>query len=93
MAREWSIAEARTNLPKLVRDAESGTVVELTRRGRPVAVLLGWTEYGRLTAGSQGFSEAYDNFRREVDLRQLAIDPDEVFGTARDRTPGRGVIL
>ena len=35
-----SIAEARRNLPSLIREAESGKAVELTRRGEPVAVLI-----------------------------------------------------
>ena len=36
MAHTYSIAEARDNLAKIVRESESGPV-ELTRRGRPVA--------------------------------------------------------
>ncbi len=35
------------------------------------------------------FSEAWDAFTREFDLRELKIDPDEVFAGVRDPAPGR----
>lgn len=89
MRRKHSIAEARTNLPKLIREAESGKVVELTRRGEGVAVLIGQKEYERIIARSQRFSEAWWQFTQEIDLAQLEIDPDEVFAGVRDQTPGR----
>ena len=40
MGKRQSIAEARNNLPTLVREAESGKPVELSRRGESVAVLI-----------------------------------------------------
>jgi len=93
MDKPHSIAEARTQLPSLVRAAESGKTVELTRRGEPVAVLIGRRQYERLTSKKRGFSDAYEEFTRETDLHALAIDPDEVFADARDAGPGRGVDL
>lgn len=93
MARKYSIAEARDSLAKLVREAEAGREVQLTRRGRSVAVLIGQGEYGRLVSSTRGFSEAYRAFSREVDLPLLAIDPDAVFRLVRDRSPGRNVSL
>ena len=89
MAKRYSIAEARDNLPSVVHEVEEGTRVELTRRGKPVAVLLGVEEYARLAQGRRDFWEAYEEFRREFDLAQLAIDPDEIFGGIRDALPGR----
>lgn len=92
MSRRHSIAEARTNLPELVRQAESGKPVELTRRGEPVAVLVGRKQYDRLTAASRTFGEAWEKFSRNVDLRQANIDPDEIFSDVRDDAPGRDVL-
>jgi prevent-host-death family protein len=89
MRRRHSIAEARTNLPRLIREAESGKVVELTRRGNGVAVLIGQREYERLISRSRRFSEAWSEFTAEIDLAQLEIDPDEVFAGVRDQSPGR----
>ena len=93
MAKRHSIAEARSNLPSLVREAESGKAVELTRRGEPVAVLIGRRQYERLTLKYRRFSEAYRDFTRETDLEELAIDPDELFAGARDDIHGREVNL
>ncbi len=93
MAKSRSIAEARAQLPSLVREAESGEAVELTRRGEPVAVLIGRRQYARLTSKRRRFVEAYDKFAREFDLPALGINPDEVFSGARDETRGREVNL
>ena len=93
MAKKHSIAEARDSLPSLVRAAESGKAIELTRRGEPVAVLIGRRQYERLTLQYRGFSETYGDFTREFDLEELAIDPDELFAGARDEIHGREVDL
>ena len=93
MAKQHSIAEARNSLPSLVRAAESGKAVELTRRGEPVAVLIGRRQYERLIMKYRAFSEAYGAFTREFDLEELAIDPDELFAGPRDDIHGREVDL
>ncbi len=43
--RDVSISDARKNLPSLVRDAERGLTVTLTRRGEAVAVLISTDQY------------------------------------------------
>ena len=93
MAKRRSIAEARTHLPSLVKEAESGEAVELTRRGEPVAVLIGRKQYVRLISKRRRFVEAYEKFARDFDLTELGIDPDDVFSGARDETRGREVRL
>lgn len=40
MVKRYSIAEAQDRLPNLVHEAEGGTRVELTRDGKPVAMIL-----------------------------------------------------
>src|SRR4051812_12210118 len=45
---QTSIADARDRLASLVHDVEEGPAVEITRRGRPVAVLVSYHEYQRL---------------------------------------------
>ncbi len=88
MAKRYSIAEARHNLAALVHELERKARIELTRRGEPVAVLLSIREYHRLTAEKRGFWQAYESFRRAVDLPRLQIEPD-VFDGVRDRSAGR----
>ena len=40
-----SIYDARNNFSALVKCAEEGEVVELTRYGKPVAVIISYSEY------------------------------------------------
>ncbi len=89
MDRQYSIAEARDHLPGLVRQVERGGPVELTRRGKPVAVLVSIEEYRRLAANrpSKTFMEAVEGFRRAPDFEP--IDVDAVFRDVRDQSPGR----
>lgn len=93
MSERHSIAQARSNLPQLVREAEHGKAVELTRRGESVAVIIGRREFDRLTGRYRSFDETYRAFREAVSLEGLAIDPDAVFTSARDEDPGRDVGL
>lgn len=89
MAQEHSIAEARRNLPRLIREAELGKTVRLTRRGRPVAVLVGHRSFERMVTGRRSFVEAYEEFKKRVDLAALDFDPAELLEGTRDESPGR----
>ena len=48
MAHRYSVAEARAHLPSILVQAEAGEAVELTRRGRPVAVVLSHEAFERV---------------------------------------------
>ena len=91
MTEKHSIADARRNLPRLVREAEQGKTVELTRRGKPVAILIGRGSFERLAAGRRGFRDAYDEFATAVDVSALALNPDKIFESVRDLTSGPDV--
>ena len=91
MTRQYSIADARRNLPSLIREAESGRTVELTRRGEPVAVLVGCRTFEQLSTGRRGFVHTYRDFKEAVDLKELALDPDELFEGTRDTASGRDI--
>ena len=43
-----SIYEARNNFSALVKTAEEGEIVELTRYDKPVAVIISYSEYEQL---------------------------------------------
>ena len=88
MVKKYSIAEARDNFTSMVHEAEGGTQVELTRRGKPVAVLVGVEDFERLSKGRPSFWEAYESFRHGLSP-DLELDPDEIFGDVRDSSPGR----
>ena len=48
MEDQYTIAEAKNRLPSIIHSVEKGPSVKLTRRGRPVAVLLSIAEHERL---------------------------------------------
>jgi prevent-host-death family protein len=91
MSKSFSIAEAKNRLPELVRSAEQDETIQLTRRGKPVAVLLSAQRYERLQKGKVDFWEAYLAFRQRYNLDELDLDPDVIFADVRDRSPGRDV--
>ena len=93
MKKRWSIAQARAQLPTLVKSAEKGGVVELTRRGEAVAILVGKAEYDRLASAPGGFWEACETFRERHDLAALDLVPEEILAGARPVESGRKVRL
>ena len=93
MTDKHSITEARRNLPRLVREAEKGMEVALTRRGEPVAVLISVRRFERLSSNRRSFTAAYWDFTNESALAELALDPDDLFAGTREGTPGRDVRL
>lgn len=91
MSKQYSIATARNQLPAIVHEVENGPPVELTRRGRRVAVLLSARDYERLQPRRRSLSAAIKAFRDRVDVSDLDID--EIFADVRDRSPGRDIDL
>jgi prevent-host-death family protein len=74
--QRYSLAEAKNRLTAIVRDVENRALVELTRRGKPVAVILSIEEYRQLTEGSRSFIDAYEQFRQTFDLEALGLGPE-----------------
>lgn len=89
MVKRYSIAEAKDNLAGVIHEAEQGSQVELTREGKTVAVLIGTEEFEQMSRSAPSFREAYEKFRREHDLVELDLNPDEIFADVRDSSPGR----
>lgn len=87
MSKQYSIAEAREKLAHVIQEAEQGSTVELTRRGKPVAILLSLGEYERLSRKQGSFWESYQEFRRKY--RDLDVDTADAFEDVRDPSPGR----
>ena len=85
MDRTCSIAEARNDLSGIVRDAEAGRPVTLSRRGQPVAVLVSAQHYQRMAGQRPSLSETIQNFRTE---HATALD-DADWLPSRDSAPGR----
>ena len=93
MQKRFSISQARANLPAIVDKAESGQVVEVTRRGRPVVAVISLQELKRLRSGRTPFAAAYRGFLDRHSLAEIGVDTVldrmvEIGATAVSLTPG-----
>jgi len=91
MGRRFSIAEARQRFTELVRAVESGCPLEITRRGRPVVVLVSAAEYARMAGSELSFADSLEAFQRDIESKVLR--GKDAFTKLRDRDPGRDVAL
>ncbi len=87
MSKSYSMAEARENFTRVVHEAEEGERVELTRRGRPVVILMSLPEPGRIADAKPSFWEAYEAFRGRYEGSD--VDVDDVFEGLRESSPRR----
>ena len=90
MPKSISIAVARNRLARVVHDVEAGLPVELTRRGKRVAMIVSVHEFDRLSGARGSFASALERFRKANDLRHAGIDRT-IFRKVRDESPGRRV--
>ncbi len=83
-----SIAEAKTQLTRLIHQVECGEAVHITRRGKSVAVLLSEDEYSRLRQGQSppNFWDLIVAMRAAPDFAPVDWSPEEI-NSWRDRRP------
>ena len=87
-----SVAEARQHFARLIKRAEQGKAIEITRRGEPVAVLVSAAEYSAMTGDRPSFIDATAQIRERLDVDSLNIG-DSDFEGLREESPGRDVSL
>jgi prevent-host-death family protein len=92
MSKRYSIAEARASLPTIVDQAEAGQEIEITRRGKPVAVVISSCEFDRLRGEHSRFRDAYKTFIKKYPLREAGLN-DDFLDSIRRRDSGRKVTL
>jgi antitoxin Phd len=84
-----TVAEAKNHLPALLHSVESGKTLHITRRGKPVAVVLSKKDHDALLAGNAskkpGMYDAVMGYRNSVDWANSGIDGTEL-DNLRDRT-------
>ncbi|MDO9069802.1 MAG: type II toxin-antitoxin system Phd/YefM family antitoxin [Deltaproteobacteria bacterium] len=91
MEHQFPISKAKDNLPSIIHHiVEEGSVVRLTRHGKPVAMLLSIAQYQRLTQQKSDFWETLTAFRKSCDPADLLTDEDG-FSETRDRSEGRTI--
>jgi len=92
MSQRYSVAEARSHLPTILDQAQAGQEIELTRRGKPVAVVISCRDFERLRGKRPRFGDAYRNFLQKYPVEEIGLE--EGFSAAsRDRSLGREVSL
>lgn len=84
----FTIAQARSHFPGLIHDAEKGKPVEITRRGKPVAVLVSVDDYRHLTASRPPFWDVVSTFRSRIKAGKPGLEPKDLKGL-RETGPGR----
>ncbi len=87
--QSFSIADARSQLPTIIHAVETGDVTQLTRRGKPVAVLLSLKEYEALISNGQGgLIQALNAFNvlKQDDNTEIS---DRQVDEWRDKSTGR----
>ncbi len=89
-SRRYSVAEARDRLPAMLHEVEGGETVEITRHGKPVAMVISHGAYARLVGQKPDPWEAYEAWRARHgggvpdDVLRLMVDP------TRDEGPTGG---
>jgi prevent-host-death family protein len=74
MTKTYTIANARAKLADIVDEVEAGADVELTRRGKKVAIVMSAARYARLRGKRVAFMTAYQTFRAAHDLADPGLD-------------------
>jgi prevent-host-death family protein len=92
MSKSYTVASARAKLAEIVDAVEAGKDVELTRRGKKVAVVMSAARYARLRGDRVAFMTAYETFCEGHALEEVGADPGWSNGL-RDRHSGRDVKL
>ncbi len=88
MSRRVSIAEARDHLTGLVHEVERGKRIELTRRGKRVAVLVSSDEFDQLSTARPALGDALRAWRASLPSDFEGLTASEVRAW-RDPSIGR----
>ena len=88
MEDQYTIAEAKNRLPSIVHCVEKGPSVKLTRRGRPVAVLISIEEYERLYRQKGKLWASLQLVRKNIENQDFEIS-DMDFDEIREKASGR----
>jgi prevent-host-death family protein len=80
-----SVADAKAHLTRLLQQVETGEPVQITRRSRPVAVLLSQADYQRLVQPRRSFVEFVNEWRAAMADQDAAFADPQDFEGLRDQ--------
>lgn len=81
-----SITKARSCLAQLVQQAERGQPVRITRRGRPVAVLVSVAAHARLNTGRVGLLAYSQAWRDQAAAASVPMAAETDWAGLRDQS-------
>ncbi len=82
---EATISQLKNHLPELVHRAEEGHDIEITRHGKPVAVMVSLERYNQVMRSGKGVFNAWRRWR-ELYPDTVGFTDEELDGM-RDRAP------
>lgn len=88
-----SVARAKAQFAQLVHQAESGSAVRITRRGRSVAVLVSGAEYERLQRAPASWLATVDELRAEAAAAGMPLFDEAELSSLRDQSERPAPIL
>jgi prevent-host-death family protein len=89
MPKRLSVAEARNQFARVIHETEQSGPVEVTRGGRPVAVIVSIKDYRRMTVTKGGFWHAYERLHGDPTLVKVDVDP-AIFEGLREELHSEG---
>ncbi len=92
MAKSYSVADARAYLPAILDDVEAGKEIELTRRGRTVAIVISSKKCEALRREQANFAAGYHAFVDWHLVAEIGLEAD-FFESLRDQATGHKVRL
>lgn len=92
MSKRYSMAEARKQLSSILDDAEAGAIIEITRRGKPTAVVVSPTKLKDAREGTTSFAKALAAYRKKLGDDWQGLEPG-YFDSLRPKDVGRKVKL
>ncbi len=84
-----SVAQAKAQFARIVHEAESGRPISITRRGRPVAVLVSQDMYERMAPPVAGLMAFTTDMRRQAAEQGLALFEEAELSGLRDQSERR----
>jgi cellobiose PTS system EIIB component len=89
MSLQYSVEQISQSFGQILQNIQQGESIQIVQNGQQVAVILSNQEYDRLRLPSSDFWASLEKFRKDHDIVNADINPDEIFANVRDRSPGR----
>lgn len=84
---EAAISTLKNHLPEIVHKAEQGEDIQITRHGKPVAVIVSLEKYQRAFPAKEGLANTFKRWREQYpDAEGFTVEEEKAM-YARTREP------